>query len=60
MNCIQVLLLLFSQSFPTLGNGLLVDCSPPGSSVPGISQVRILEWVATFFSRASSRPRDQT
>jgi len=37
-----------------------VDCSPPGSSVPGILQARILEWVAIPFSRGSSRPRDQT
>ena len=29
----------------------LVDCSPPGSSVCGIFQARILEWVATSFSR---------
>ena len=36
------------------------DCSPPGSSVHGISQVRILEWVAISYSRGSSRPRDQT
>ena len=36
------------------------DCSPPGSSVHGISQVRILEWVAISFSRGSSRPRDWT
>ena len=28
-----------------------MDCSPPGSSVRGISQVRILEWVAISFSR---------
>ena len=34
------------------------DCSPPGSSVHGISQARILEWVAISFSRGSSRPRD--
>ena len=32
-------------------------CSPPGSSVHGISQARILEWVAMPFSRESSRPR---
>ena len=32
----------------------------PGSSVHGISQTRILEWVATSFSRGSSRPRDWT
>ena len=35
------------------------DCSPPGSSVNGILQARILEWVAIPSSRASSRPRDQ-
>ena len=34
------------------------DCSPPGSSVHGISQARILEWVAISFSRDSSWPRD--
>ena len=33
---------------------------PPGSSVHGISQARILEWVAISFSRGSSRPRDQS
>ena len=37
-----------------------MDCSPPGSSVHGILQVRILEWVATSFSRGSPGPRDQT
>ena len=37
-----------------------VDCSPPDSSVHGISQARILEWIAIFFSRESSQPRDQT
>ena len=35
-----------------------VDCSSPGSSVHGISQTRILEWVAISFSRGSSWPRD--
>ena len=34
-----------------------VDCSPPGSSVRGILQARILEWVAISFSRGSSQPR---
>ena len=33
--------------------------SPPGSSVHGILQARILEWVAILFSRGSSRPKDQ-
>ena len=37
-----------------------MDCSPPGSSVHGILQTRILEWVATPSSRGSSQPRDQT
>ena len=37
-----------------------MDCSPPSSSVHGILQARILEWVAISFSRASSRPRDRT
>ena len=37
-----------------------MDCRPPGSSVHGISQVRILEWVAISFSRGSSWPRNQT
>ena len=37
-----------------------VDCSPPGSSVHGILQARILEWVAISSSRGSSRPRDGT
>ena len=36
----------------------LMDCSPPGSSVHEISQVRTLEWVAMPFSRWSSWPRD--
>ena len=35
-----------------------MDCSPSGSSVFGISQARILEWVAISFSRGSSWPRD--
>ena len=34
-----------------------MDCGLPGSSVHGISQTRILEWVATSFSRGSSNPR---
>ena len=37
-----------------------VNCSPPGSSVSGISQARILEWVAISFSMRPSQPRDQT
>ena len=41
-----------------LGNSM--DSSPLGSSVHGISQARVLEWVAIYFSRGSSQPRDQT
>ena len=37
-----------------------MDCNLPDSSVPGILQARILEWVDIPFSRASSQPRDQT
>ena len=37
-----------------------VDCSLPGSSVHGILQARILEWVTISFSRGSSRLRDRT
>ena len=37
-----------------------MDCSLPGSSVHGISQARIVEWVAIAFSRGSSWPRDRT
>ena len=37
-----------------------MDCNLPGSSVHGIFQARVLEWVAISFSRGSSRPRDQT
>ena len=47
-----------AQSCPTLRNS--TDCSLPGSSVCGISQARILEWVAISSSRRASRPRDQT
>ena len=37
-----------------------MDYSPPGSSVRGILQARVLEWVAISFSRGSSHPRDRT
>ena len=46
------------QSCPTLCNPM--DCSPPGFSVHGIFQARILEWVASSFSKGSSWPRDRT
>ena len=37
-----------------------MDCSPPASSVHGILQARILEWLAIPFSRGSSQPKDPT
>ena len=37
-----------------------MNCSLPGSSVHGMSQARILEWVAISFSRRSSQTRDRT
>ena len=46
------------QLYPTLC--YLMDYSSPGSSVRGVLQARILEWVAIPFSRGSSRPRDWT
>ena len=46
------------QSCMTLCNPM--DCSPLGSSVHGILQARILEWVAMPSSKRSSQPRDQT
>ena len=47
-----------AQSCPTLCDSM--DCSLPGSSVPGIFQARILEWVAISYSQESSWPRDLT
>ena len=47
-----------TQSCPNLCNPM--DCSLPGSSIHGIFQARILEWVAFPFSRRSSQPRDWT
>ena len=44
------------QSCPTLCDP--IDCSPWGSSIHGIFQARILEWVAISFSSGSSQPRD--
>ena len=47
-----------AQSCPTLYDP--VNCSVPGSSILGILQARILEWVAISFSRGTSQPRDRT
>ena len=49
---------LVVQSCPTLCDPM--DCSLPGSSVHGIFQARILEWIAISFSKESSQPRDWT
>ena len=49
---------LVAQSCPTLCDPM--DSIPPGSSIHGISQARILEWVAISFSGGYSQPRDQT
>ena len=57
MNEKKVKVKSFSQC-PTLCNP--VDYNPPGSSVHGILQARILEWVAMPFSRGSSQPRSPT
>ena len=46
-----------APSYLTLCNSM--DCTPPGFSVHGILQARILEWVPIPFSRGSSRPRDR-
>ena len=46
------------QSCPTFCNPM--DCSLPGSSVPGIFQAIVLEWIAISFSNESSQPRDRT
>ena len=48
---------LVAQSCPILCDTM--DCSPTSSSVHGISQARILEWVAIFLPVGSSQPRDQ-
>jgi len=47
-----------AQSCPILCDPM--DCRPPGSTILGILQARILQWVAISFSRGSSQPRDQT
>ena len=69
--CTLIVLVSWSHKSDTCGMLTLVlsrvwlfwnpeDCSPPGSSVHGILQARILGWVAISFSRGSSRPRDGT
>jgi len=58
---LMIKLLMHAQSLqlcPTLCDPM--DCNPPGSSIPGILQARILEWVAMPSSRGSSWPGDWT
>ena len=50
--------MLVTQLFPTLCDSM--GYSLPGSSVQGVLQARILEWVAIPFSKGSSQPRNQT
>ena len=49
---------LVTQSFPTFCDHM--DCNLPGSSVHGIFQAKILEWVSIFYSMGPSGPRDGT
>ena len=53
-----IMTMLVAQSCPTLCDPM--DYNPPGSSIYGILQVTILEWVAIPFSRGSSQARNQT
>ena len=53
---VPLVYVLVAQLCPTLCNPM--DCRPPGSSVHGILQTRMLEWVAIPFSRGSSQPKD--
>ena len=56
--CKLLYMCLHAESRPALCNP--VDDSLPGSSVHGILQVRVLEWVAISYSRGSSQPWDRT
>ena len=56
-SCRHACCVLVTQLCPTVCDPL--DCSPPGSSVYGVLQARILEWVAMPSSRGSFPPRDQ-
>ena len=58
LHCQSKMKVLVVQSCPTLCGPM--DSGPPGSSVHGILQGRILEWVAIPFPRISSQPRAQT
>ena len=63
LHCRCILYQLSYQGSPTRSCLTLcnpIDCSLLGSSVHGISQAKILEWVAIPFSRGPSQPKDQT
>ena len=55
-----MLLLLRSRSVMSDSLWQSMDCSTSDSSVHGILQARILDWVTILFSRGSSRPKDRT
>ena len=52
-----IIVVLHAQSYPTLCYPM--DCRPPGSTVHGIFQARILEWVDISYTSGSSQPRDR-
>ena len=56
--CVCVCVRTHAQSGSTLCDPM--DCNLSGSSVHGILQARILEWVAISYSKGSSQPRDRT
>ena len=53
------IILLHTQSISCVWLCDPLNCIPPSSSLRGISQARILEWIAISFSRGSSHPRDE-
>ena len=65
---IKVAIIYYWYQIPHISNSFCMhdksfntmDCSPPGSSVHGFLQAKILEWVAISSSRGSSQPRDPT
>ena len=62
LNCFEVCLMLAQCSVSQLCPAVFdpMDCSPVFSSVHGIFQERILQWIVISFSRVSSLPRDWT
>ena len=56
--CVCLCVCSVAQKYPTLCNP--IDCSLPGSAVHGISETKILGWVAISLSRQSFWPRDRT